>query len=480
IRRKVPHLPLIIGGSFIGGRTAADLLKVFPEIDLIVIGEGEKPLARLIEQLRTGEGLRDLRSGNGIISRNCVEDADETSLSQLPDLSGLPRPDFSEYFDLLAKFPGDRRFFPTLPLEASRGCWWQSVTPAAEAQTQPKGCAFCNLNVQWQGYRAKAPTQVVSEVENLTSAHKVLSVAFMDNVLPPKQSREIFTALAATGKDFQFFAELRASTSLPMLEILAQAGVSEVQIGIESLSSRLLKKLNKGTTAMDNLEIMKHCEGLGIQNAANLILHFPGSDQEDVAETLRAIRFARFFRPLRIVQFWLGMDSPVWKNSRDFGLKAVFNHPAYKSLFPEAIYRRVQFMVQDYRGDKGAQHKLWRPVVEAVEAWRSDYAKLHADPSDGPILTLHDGRSFLILRERRAGAEPVNHRLEGSSRKIYLSCNRQRRFSDIAETFAPLSGEAIRSFLAMMVRKGLMFAENDAYLSLAVQKRRTRGASPPA
>jgi hypothetical protein len=48
----------------------------------------------------------------------------------------------------------------------------------------------------------------------------------------------------------------------------------EVQIGIEALSSRLLKKLHKGTRAIQNLEIMKNCEMLGIRNISNLILQF--------------------------------------------------------------------------------------------------------------------------------------------------------------------------------------------------------------
>ena len=47
---------------------------------------------------------------------------------------------------------------------------------------------------------------------------------------------------------------------------MRSAGMTEVQVGIESLSSKLLKKMSKGTTAIQNLEIMKNCEALGLQN----------------------------------------------------------------------------------------------------------------------------------------------------------------------------------------------------------------------
>ncbi len=471
IKRRVPDLHLIAGGSIIGGPTADDLLCSFPEIDLIVTGEGEQPLHRLVSHLQAGGLLDDLPPTEGIVRRKNGRSEASISFCQMADLKNLPMPDFSDYFDLLAEFPEEKRFFPTLPVEASRGCWWQGVKPNTDKSRKPEGCAFCNLNLQWQGYRTKAVAQVVDEVDQLTDTHKVLSVSFMDNALPPKKIRDISAGLASKNKHFQFFGELRASTSRRSLEALRNAGMIKIQIGIESLSSRLLEKLNKGTTAMDNMEIIKHCEALGIQNEGNLLLHFPGSDETDVEETLRTIHFARLFRPLRTVYFWLGMQSPVWKDPRNYGIKALLNHPYTKILFPEPVCRRTRFMVQDYRGDKLLQRRLWRPVEQAVRKWRQDYFRLHNDPYDGPILTLHDGRSFLILRERRIDKEPANHRLEGTSRKIYLFCEHRRPLKQIEERFSPLPPDKIRSFLTMMTDKGLMFEERGEYLSLAVSTR---------
>jgi hypothetical protein len=107
-------------------------------------------------------------------------------------------------------------------------------------------------------------------------------------------------------------------------------------------------------------------------------------------------------------------------------------------------------------------------VVRAVGQWQRDYDRLHAGAGAGPILTRHDGGSFLILRERRAAAEPVNHRLEGTSRGIYLFCDQRRSFEEIRERFAPLPAERLRSFLDLMTGKGLMFEEDGVFLGLAV------------
>ena len=259
IRQKAPELPIILGGSQVGGQTAEDLLKTFAEIDLIVAGEGELPLSRLISHLQTGGGWNDLPDFPGRVRRGANASA-AFSFSQLPDLGPLPAPDYSDYFTMLATFSPDKKFFPTLPVEMSRGCWWRSGTA-----DRPGGCAFCNLNVQWHGYRSKEPAQVTEEIERLTGKHRVLSTAFMDNALPPKKSRELFQMLAESGQDVQCFSELRATTERRTLEDYRKGGMTEVQIGIEALSDGLLKKLNKGTTVMDNLAVMKNCEALGLR-----------------------------------------------------------------------------------------------------------------------------------------------------------------------------------------------------------------------
>ncbi|MFP4444617.1 MAG: RiPP maturation radical SAM C-methyltransferase [Desulfosudaceae bacterium] len=468
IRAAAPDLVLVAGGAIGGEATAADLLHVFPEIDLIILGEGELPLTRLADHLSAGGSLRELSDFPGIMDRHRPQRKSDRprAFSQLPDLGPLPMPDYTDYFAAMKDLPPGQRFFATLPVESSRGCWWRGRQPSGAHSF--RGCAFCNLNNQWQGYRVKPAARVVAEVDRLTAAHRVLSVAFMDNALPPQKSRSLFQALADQGKDLQCFAELRATTSPETLASLRAAGMSEVQIGIEALSTRLLRKLNKGTTAMDNLAAMKYCQALGIKNLANLIIHFPGSDEEDVAETLRTLRYARFFQPLRIVHFWLGRHSPVAEHPRDFGLTAVFNHPFYRYLFPEQIVRQVRFPLLDYRGDKQVQRKLWQPVVRAVKQWQDTYPRLRSAAGDGPILTCRDGKDFLLLREQRLEEEPANHRLEAASRQIYLFCDRPRPVEEVCQHFSPLPADRVRAFLAMMADKDLMYEADGQVLSLAV------------
>jgi hypothetical protein len=290
----------------------------------------------------------------------------------------------------------------------------------------------------------------------------------MDNLVPLKRSGKIFNKLGQLNKDFRLFCEIRATTPKPVLENMKQAGVQEVQIGIEALSTRLLKKLNKGTSAIQNLEIMKNCEELGVANSSNLILQFPGSDLHDVEETLHNLEFALAFRPMKLVHFWLGLGSPVWRNPQAFGLKAVFNHPNWAILFPANVSKTVDFMIQAYRGDLLRQKDLWKPVKQKVRAWKKAYIELHRASLSTPILSFRDGRDFLIIRQRRLRADPMTHRLVGTSRAIYLFCQHHRSLKRILQQFPGVTEDKVLPFLKMMVGKKLMFEEDNNYLSLAV------------
>jgi radical SAM superfamily enzyme YgiQ (UPF0313 family) len=293
----------------------------------------------------------------------------------------------------------------------------------------------------------------------------------MDNLMPAKTAMEMFDQLAGLEKDLDLICELRATTQKRVLEKMSAAGVSKIQIGIESLSSSLLKKLNKGTTAIQNLEIMKHCEGLGIANNANLILHFPGSDLADMDETLRNIEFAAFFRPPTLVPFWLGHGSSVYDDPAAFGVKAIFNHPNYAKIFPQEIHRHMTFLIQRYRGDMGFQKQLWRPVEQRVDDWEKTYTRIHRTGGDTPILSYRDGRDFMIIRQERLSKAPFTHRLEGLSRKVYLYCGQHQSLEKILHHFQGLTQEKVVPFLKMMTDKKLMFEENGKYLSLAVPLR---------
>jgi ribosomal peptide maturation radical SAM protein 1 len=468
LKKRFPRLMIVVGGALTSGTAAYGLLKKFPQVDVVVNGEGEIPLYQIIQHLRQTATDLDLSKIQGVITRlSDTGQLSRPSFSQLKTLNELPAPDYDNYFSLLKTFEARKTFFPTLPVEISRGCWWKGTGGSAKVT----GCAFCNLNLQWDGYRNKPASQVVAEIDHLTGRYQTLSLALMDNVLPKKDAIEIFKQTAKLNKDLRLFGEVRATTPWKELKAIRDCGMQAVQIGIEALSSRLLKKLHKGTTAIQNLEIMKNCEALGIRNISNLILQFPGSNEQDVAETIKVLEFALPLYPLKTVNFWLGLGSPVWQHPKKFGINAVFNHPNGSFLFPDGIYRTLPLMIQAYRGDLTYQRKIWQPVKKKVSEWQKQYAEIQSGPGYAPILSFRDGRDFIIIRQRRFQAEPAVHRLVGASRLIYLFCQKHRPLKAIFSKFPDIPDDKILKFLKMMVDKKLMFGEKNTYLSLAIAVR---------
>ena len=452
IKRQYPELPIVVGGASFSGESFTALTAAFPEVDHLIGGEGETALAELTDAL--------CRSGRA--SRNSLPDGLN---HQIRDLDDLPTPDFDDYFAQLQSLDPAKQFHPVLPVEASRGCWWiKKPTPDRPAQ----GCAFCNLNRHWTGYRAKSPRKIAEEITALSTRHKVLGFSFMDNLLPRKGAMELFTTLAESGRDYRLFGEIRANTPPVLLAAMRRAGVREVQVGVESLSSVLLARMNKGTSALDNIEVMRHCEALGIHHGGNLLMRFPGSTAQEVQETLANMEFAAPYLPLRPVFFWLGLESPIFRDPRGHGIRLTGNDPRWSVLFPPAIARTLRFMMQGYVGDKREQRRLWRSVEHRASQWAKEYAQSMRGPNPGPILNYQDGTDFLIITRRRPDKSHDVHRLPQSSRRIYLFCRKSRTRAQIQTLLPNLAAEKLDGFLRMMVDKRLMFSESERFLSLAV------------
>ncbi len=440
INKLAPHVPIVVGGSSCSGELGHSLLRLFPQIKYVIEGEGELPLLNL---------LRDLE---GQVPGRIPK-------AQISNLDELPAPDFDDYFRAIGRLGPDKKFFPKLPVEMSRGCWWNR-------------CAFCNLNLQWKGYRSKSKDKMIAEIQGLSDKHQVLAFSFMDNLLPQRDLESFFHQVASLNKDYELFAEIRATTPPSILEAMGRAGMREVQVGVEALSSGLLKKINKGTTAIDNVEIMKNCERPGFPSlTGNLIMEFPGSDEKEVNETLAALDFVRPFRPLKAIPFWLGYGSPVWQNQEYYGIKRAFNHSNYRHIFPEAVLNSLITMIQGYHGDLRRQRRLWKKVRSKVADWEKEYKALHQGLGPEPILSYRDGGDFLIIRHRRVNGYPMTHKLTGTSRKIYMFCESQREISEVVQRFPNIPAARIEGFLKMMADKRLMFKEGSRYLSLAVPVR---------
>ena len=169
-----------------------------------------------------------------------------------------------------------------------------------------------------------------------------------------------------------------------------------------------------------------------------------------------------------VLSFWLGLESPVYRLARRFHIRAVFNHPNLKKLFPEPVAANIRFMIQGYRGDRTRQLKLWRPVQIETRRWQKDYDTMQRQTGGRPALVFRDGGRFIIIDQHLPMQATARHRLTGLSAEIYRYCHIPRTLNQVAGAFVSHSPEQIHVFFESMVKKRLVFEDNGCYLSLAV------------
>ena len=79
-----------------------------------------------------------------------------------------------------------------------------------------------------------------------------------DSIMPYTYFKTLLPRLAGQFPGSQIFYEQRANLSLPQILALRRAGITSIQPGIESLSSRLLSLINKGVQARQNLMLLRY------------------------------------------------------------------------------------------------------------------------------------------------------------------------------------------------------------------------------
>src|SRR5690606_303047 len=147
-----------------------------------------------------------------------------------------------------------------------------------------------------------------------------------------------------------FFAEIRSITDPEKLGFYRKAGLSTVQVGIEALSTSILTRMSKGTTTIDNIAVMKMCSASSIKMEGNLITDFPGTTEEEIAETLKNLDFVLPFLPLQAAAFFLGFGSPMYICAKDFSIRKIMPHPKNRRLFPQNYLQSMTMLINSHGG----------------------------------------------------------------------------------------------------------------------------------
>lgn len=461
LKLRDPSLKIIFGGSNCDGPMGDALHREFPWIDVVLRGEAENVLPQLVRDVFAGKEIQPqpglcYRSGGERIVIG-LEGAEVVSMDQ------VPTPNYDEYFGALEENACRAEIMPRvmIPFESSRGCWWGAK----------KHCTFCGLNDLTIAFRSKRPTIVIQELIDLSQKYGHLDFYGVDNIIDMRYFKELLPKLRQAGYDFRLFYETKANLKSEHLQMMREAGVSGIQPGIESLSTPILKLMEKGVTALQNMRLLKRCAEFGIRPHWNFIYGFPREPPEEYPRMAEAIKsITHLTPPQSLTPLHLERFSPYHQRPGSYGLK--INAPTqaayYHLIYPtdEATLNDLAYTF-DYSYDDGRDATIYvAPLRESIEAWRRDYL-------EGSNLSYRRGPGLLLINDRRCGLGGCDYSFQEREAKIYLACDVGATpmlvwKGLLADGFSDVTLEDVENFLHEMVELRLMYEEGGCYLSLAV------------
>jgi len=313
VRRVRPDALIVAGGMEATFRP--ELMFELGPFDLIVLGEGERPLLELVGRLRAARPVGGIA---GTAFRN--EDGKILSIPQ----RALNREELRDaiYSTPYGKMPYSAYWerlesayrIGALPSKAAREAHLAEIRSVRLITLNycPMGCTFCsatNFLHEAQGSVASVARLEADEcltmIERIVAAHpRVRTVIFQDDIFTFTRDHRILPlcegiiAAKQSGRipaDLQFISTNRIDAmSAERLTAMSRAGFRVLGFGIESFSKNVLGEFNKA-------QIHRHIEPMlsaalanGVTPFLDLILSSPHAALEDVGQTLReAYRWLR-------------------------------------------------------------------------------------------------------------------------------------------------------------------------------------------
>lgn len=453
--KREPDAPLVMfGGAGCQDEMGLEMLRRFPWIDYVCVGEGDASFPAFLEGLLRG---RDTGPLPGILVQGKT-----TALTVAPPtraLDDLPIPDYDEFYERRRRSPLDAVLDPAMVLmEASRGCWW-----GAKHQ-----CRFCGLGGVELQFRSKSPERALDEAAALVRRSGSSVLQFTDNVIDIHHIEPFFHKLSERLPGIAVKCEIKSNFSRNQLAALRAGGVTVAQPGIESFSNRLLRHMSKGCTAPQNICVLRWCRELGIEASWLVLYGFPGEPAEEYARMAERLPLLFHLQPPAACnRISLQRFSPYWRERASCGVSSAWPRFDYRFVFPlEGADPSGLCAHFDFDYEDGRRLDYVRSTVDRVEAWRRLW---QVPPERVPRLDFYRTRDGATILDTRHGAKKAAHRLSGTVAELYLLCDKPTTIPALGTHFAGRLDEAeIRDILDELLASGLVWEEEAHVVALAL------------
>jgi len=254
-------------------------LETFMDIDILIRGESEKTLEKLLNVL---ENNGDLEWVTGISYRKDKEIISTPPTEPFKNLDDLPFP----AYDLLSiKKYNSITFakkFPFMTLISSRGC--------------PYKCDFCIVggSTVWRGsgkgWYSRSSENILDEIELLVNKYGIKEIYIFDETFTVNKKRviEVCNGIIERKIKVSWSCNSRVDTlDEEMLKVMKKSGCWNILFGVESGNQKLLDIVNKGIKIDDIRKTFELTKKSGIHASGSFMIGLPGETWETVENTLQ-------------------------------------------------------------------------------------------------------------------------------------------------------------------------------------------------
>jgi anaerobic magnesium-protoporphyrin IX monomethyl ester cyclase len=277
-KRVAPSILTVTGGQHFTA-TAKESLETYPEIDMIVRGEGEQTLTELVKHLIAKKSILEIQ---GLSFRKSGQIIHNSPRPLIENLDDLPFPGYHLVKDLMSKYHFSAMAADNSPyalVEGSRGCSHE--------------CTFCSQWKHWQAcWRVKSSERIADEIKycNETFGSKFIWLTD-DNFGAGNRPKEIAEAILKRelSKDVAWFVQARCDDIIRNKEILPklkESGLSWVLLGVENSNPSTLDAFKKGITPQDAKTSVNLLKNNGIFAHAMMII----GQRKDTLESIWRLR----------------------------------------------------------------------------------------------------------------------------------------------------------------------------------------------
>lgn len=361
MRRRFPHLHIVIGGSvftrhmdILDGKEA-----LFEEFfHSIVLFEGEHPLERLLAALQAGEPLSQVPNliylQDGKVRRNAKCESLPYDLLARPNFDQLP----------LTKYLMP---YPVLPYMASRGCYWGK-------------CTFCtHSHIYDSYYRKDNEERVAEDLDYLGKRHCTKYFTFSDEAISPNAFKRMSRALLKQRVEMRALSMLKFESNTvetqDLFDEVYAAGFIMLFFGLESANDRILALIDKGCDQKTEETVLANSSKAGMWNHLYLFFGFPTEERSEAEDTIDfTVRHGELgsgiIHSVGQSTFSLEKDSAVYHHPERFSIDRIIHDPErdmaimfdfeiQKGMSREEVmevYARFDAVIEE----NFPSHKIWK------------------------------------------------------------------------------------------------------------------------